>query len=92
MRAKLLAATGDTSTVDWLDDGGNGNVADGAFGFGDDVIAYARPATEGRTLSSVTNFDAEPAALPDDSAVILSSAPLTDNGRLPQDATAWLLR
>ena len=92
LRAKLLTATGDTSTVDWLDSVDEDNTADRTFGFGDDVIAYARPATEGRTLTSVTNFGAEPATLPDDSAVILSSAPLTDNGRLPQDTTAWLLR
>ncbi|PST45477.1 alpha-amylase [Bifidobacterium callitrichos] len=81
LRAKLLTATGDTSTFDWLD---------GDEGY-DDVIAYARPATEGRTLTSVTNFGAEPVALPD-GAVILTSAPLTDDDRLPQDATAWLVR
>ncbi|TPF85667.1 alpha-amylase [Bifidobacterium sp. UTCIF-37] len=81
LRAKLLTATGDTSTVDWLD---------GDEGY-DDVIAYARPATEGRTLTSVTNFGTEPVALPD-GAVILASAPLTDDDRLPQDATAWLVR
>lgn len=81
LRAKLLTATGDTSTFDWLD---------GDEGY-DDVIAYARPATEGRTLTSVTNFGAEPVALPD-GAVILASAPLTDDDRLPQDATAWLVR
>ncbi|KFI54128.1 glycoside hydrolase family 13 protein [Bifidobacterium callitrichos] len=81
LRAKLLTATGDTSTFDWL----NGDEDH------DDVIAYARPATEGRTLTSVTNFGAEPVALPD-GAVILTSAPLTDDDRLPQDATAWLVR
>ncbi|KAA8815375.1 glycoside hydrolase family 13 protein [Bifidobacterium callitrichos] len=81
LRAKLLTATGDTSTFDWLD-GDEGH---------DDVIAYARPATEGRTLTSVTNFGSEPVALPD-GAVILTSAPLTDDDRLPQDATAWLVR
>ncbi|MBW3081309.1 glycoside hydrolase family 13 protein [Bifidobacterium saguinibicoloris] len=80
LRAKLLTATGDTSTVEWLDDEGSG----------DEVIAYARPTADGRTLVCVTNFGTEPVPLPDDAALLLTSAPLTDDDRLPADAAAWL--
>ncbi|MBT1181987.1 glycoside hydrolase family 13 protein [Bifidobacterium sp. CP2] len=80
LRAKLLTATGDTSTVEWLDDEGSG----------DEVIAYARPTADGRTLVCVTNFGAEPVSLPADAALLLASAPLTDDDRLPADAAAWL--
>ena len=38
---------------------------------------------------SVTNFGAEPAELPAGD-ILLASGPLTDDGRLPQDTTAWI--
>ena len=74
-RAELLTATGDTSLT-WAD------------GYGDQVIAYRRPAADGRVLTSVTNFGAASVALPA-GEVLLASAALVD-GKLPTDATAWI--
>ena len=37
----------------------------------------------------VTNFGAEPVALPAGATVLLSSAPLHDDGRVPTDVTVW---
>jgi alpha-glucosidase len=37
----------------------------------------------------LTNFGEEPVALPDGSEVLLSSEPLTEDGRVPQDVTVW---
>ena len=72
LRQTVLTATGDTS-ADLLD-------------MGDTVVAYSRPATEGRRFLSVTNF-----ALPDDAVAIANSVPLTDDGKLDSDASVWLL-
>ena len=77
MRSELLTATGDTSLA-W------------AGGYGDQVIAYERPCAGGRTLTSVTNFGEGPVALPAGEVVLCSSELLA--GRLPQDATAWVVR
>ena len=76
-RAELLTATGDTSLT-W------------AEGYDDQVIAYRRPTADGRALTSVTNFGPHPVDLPA-GEVLLASAPLVD-GRLPPDATAWVIR
>ncbi|WP_072369588.1 glycoside hydrolase family 13 protein [Thermophilibacter mediterraneus] len=77
MRSELLTATGDTSLA-W------------AGGYGDQVIAYERPCAGGRTLTSVTNFGEGPVALPAGEVVLCSSELLA--GRLPRDATAWVVR
>ena len=77
LRQTVLTATGDTS-ADLLD-------------MGDTVVAYSRPATEGRRFLSVTNFGDEPIALPDDAVAIANSVPLTDDGKLDSDASVWLL-
>ena len=77
LRQTVLMATGDTS-ADLLD-------------MGDTVVAYSRPATEGRRFLSVTNFGDEPIALPDDAVAIANSVPLTDDGKLDSDASVWLL-
>ena len=49
-----------------------------------DVLSFTR----GDDLAVVVNFGAEPAALPA-GEVLLTSTPLVE-GRLPQDATAWI--
>ena len=77
LRAELLTATGDTSLA-W------------AGGCDDQVIAYRRPTADGRALTSVTNFGPHPVELPE-GEVLLASAPLVD-GKLPPDATAWVIR
>jgi alpha-glucosidase len=38
----------------------------------------------------VTNFGEEPVDLPPDAQVLLSSSPLPDDNRVPQDVTVWL--
>ena len=77
LRAELLTVTGDTSLT-WADD------------YDDQVIAYRRPAADGRMLTSVTNFGARPVELPE-GEVLLASTELTD-GTLPTDATAWVIQ
>ena len=51
----------------------------------EEVLAFRRP---GGWLT-VTNFSAGPVALPE-GEVLLTSAPLADDDRLPGEATAWL--
>ena len=75
IRQADLVATGDTSAK-LLDMGG-------------EVVAYSRPATDGRTFTSVTNFGAEPVELPH-GEVVLASTELVA-GLLPADATAWVM-
>ena len=77
LRAELLTATGDTFLT-WVD------------GYDDQVIAYRRPTADGRVLTSVTNFGARSVELPE-GEVLLASAELED-GKLPTDATAWVIR
>ncbi|MFY9650995.1 DUF3459 domain-containing protein, partial [Trebonia sp.] len=38
----------------------------------------------------VANLSASPVGLPPHAAVLLASGPLTDDGLLPPDTTAWL--
>ena len=52
---------------------------------GDEVLAFRRP----NGWVCVTNFGDEATDLPD-GEVLLTSVPLTDDGRLPGAATAWL--
>ena len=75
LRRALIVPTGDTSLA-W-DEANAG-----------DVVAYQRPLADGRTLVSMTNFGAAPAALPA-GEVLIASAELVD-GKLPQDASAWI--
>lgn len=77
LRQTILTATGDTS-AQLLD-------------MGDSVVAYSRPATEGRRFLSITNFGDEAIALPNDAVAIANSVPLTDDGKLESDTSVWLL-
>ena len=60
-------------------------------GMGDDVVAYTRAAVGGRVFTSITNFGNAPIALPDGS-VVLASGPLTPEGQLPTDTSAWVIK
>ncbi len=51
-----------------------------------DVLAFVR--TGG--LICVVNLAGEPVELPGHTSVLLTSGPLDDDGRLPQDTAAWL--
>ncbi len=56
----------------------------------DSVVAFRNLAGDGaRTLLVVTNTGPDPVALPE-GEVIATSAPLTEDGAVPQDATAWV--
>ncbi|MEV8569265.1 glycoside hydrolase family 13 protein [Streptomyces sp. NPDC051322] len=52
----------------------------------DGVLSFAR--SDG--LRCVVNLAAEPAGLPGHARVLLTSGPLDDRGRLPQDTAVWL--
>lgn len=77
--------TSDTSLT-WLDDfdkqGTNHDGADGNLG---GSIAYRRS----NGWANITNFSAEPMALPE-GEVLLSSGPLNADGKLPQDTSVWM--
>ncbi|KAB7789897.1 glycoside hydrolase family 13 protein [Bifidobacterium leontopitheci] len=76
--------TADTSCA-WLAEDRPSGARDGADGQPGGVIAYRRA----NGWANITNFGATPAVLPDGD-VALTSGPLTDDGRLPQDTSAWL--
>ncbi|MDQ6816331.1 MAG: glycoside hydrolase family 13 protein [Actinomycetota bacterium] len=52
------------------------------------ALAFAREPS----FVCVVNVSAEPVAAPDDAELLLSSGPLTDDGRVPQDVAAWFGR
>ncbi|NEG95192.1 alpha-amylase [Bifidobacterium sp. SMB2] len=71
--------------VEWLPEDRASDVPDGANGYPGGVIAYRRS----NGWASLTNFGAEPIDLPA-GEVLLASAPLTEDGRLPQDVGVWM--
>ncbi|WP_231851929.1 glycoside hydrolase family 13 protein [Scardovia inopinata] len=77
--------TADTS-LRWLDCDRSSGQPDGANGLTGGVLAFARA----NGWASVTNFSSEAAELPAGS-LVLSSGPLTADGHLPQDTTAWVI-
>ncbi|MBL0887571.1 glycoside hydrolase family 13 protein [Myceligenerans indicum] len=52
---------------------------------GDRVVAFTR----GAGFACVVNLGPDPVALPGGATTTLTSAPLTDDGRLPPDTAAW---
>ncbi|WEV46523.1 alpha-amylase family glycosyl hydrolase [Bifidobacterium sp. ESL0690] len=77
--------THDTSLT-WLDDYDHATEAhDGADGNLGGSIAYRRA----NGWTNITNFSAEPMNLPE-GEVLLSSSPLTADGKLPQDTSVWM--
>ena len=75
----------DTALV-WLDQDASSDVCDGADGNRGGVIAYRRS----NGWAVLTNFGAEPVALPE-GEVLLASGELTADGRLPQDTSVWMM-
>ncbi|TPG19867.1 glycoside hydrolase family 13 protein [Pedococcus bigeumensis] len=57
-------------------------------GFGDDVIALVNTG-QGKDTLVLTNFGADPVALPDGASVLVASGPLTSDGSVPTDTTVW---
>ncbi len=83
LRSELLASTGDTSCT-WVDDAALGDTPE-------HVIAYERPASDGRVVVSVTNFGSAPVPAPA-GELLIASAPLADDGSVPRDTSAWFIR
>jgi alpha-glucosidase len=50
------------------------------------VLDFSR----GQGVRCVANLSGEPAALPSGASVLLASGPLTEDGLLPADTTAWV--
>ncbi|MFX0537923.1 glycoside hydrolase family 13 protein [Ornithinimicrobium sp. Y1847] len=61
----------------------------GGVEVGEQVLAFVNARQDGTPLTVVTNLGDEPVALPEDAEILLASGRLED-GRLPQDTTAWL--
>ena len=59
-------------------------------GYSEDVVAFVNTKANSERSLVVTNLGAEPVAVPTGTTVLLSSAPLTPDGRVPTDTTAWL--
>ncbi|RIK12084.1 MAG: alpha-amylase, partial [Acidobacteria bacterium] len=65
-------------TLEWLE------------GYEPSVVAFRNSRRGGRDLTVLANLGADPVALPEGLQVVLTSGRLED-GRLPQDCTAWLV-
>ena len=72
-------------TVVWLPEDKPSGKNDGANGFPGGTIAYKRA----NGWASITNFGADPVDLPA-GEVLLTSGSLTEDGKLPQDTSAWI--
>lgn len=81
IRRELLAPQG-ASTASWVDPAMLGAAAA-------EVVAYERTAAGGKRFVSITNFGADPIALPA-GELLLASGDLLPEG-IPQDTTAWVL-
>lgn len=79
LRQKLLTPTEDRS-FNWLPAEQYDDIT---------TVAYSRPAVDGATFFSITNFGPVPLELPQ-AEILLTSGELCD-GKLPQDTTVWLL-
>lgn len=71
--------------VTWLAEDRASDIPDGANGCAGGVIAYARS----NGWANLTNFGREPIELPQ-GEILLASASLTDDGKLPQDVSVWM--
>ncbi|SDN67236.1 glycoside hydrolase family 13 protein [Actinacidiphila guanduensis] len=70
-------------------DGLHGALSDGRLewlGSAPEVLAFRR----GGHFACVVNLGAEPAELPPHTEILLTSGPLAEDGRLPQDTAVWL--
>jgi len=59
-------------------------------GFSDEVLAFVNAPAAGEGVLVITNFGAEPVAVPAGSRTVISSSPLGDGGMIPTDTTVWL--
>jgi len=59
-------------------------------GYSEQVLAFVNASAAGEGVLVITNFGAEPVALPVGAGTLLSSGPLGDGGTVPTDTTVWL--
>jgi len=59
-------------------------------GYSEDVLAFVNAPATGQPVLVITNFGAEPVAVPEGAQMLLSSGPLSDGGTVPTDTTVWL--
>jgi alpha-glucosidase len=59
-------------------------------GYSDQVLAFVNASAAGERILVITNFGAQPVAVPAGATTLLSSGPLGDGGTVPTDTTVWL--
>ena len=59
-------------------------------GYPEEVLAFVNASTAGERVLVITNFGAEPVAVPEGARVLISSGPLGDGAMIPTDTTVWL--
>jgi len=59
-------------------------------GYSEEVLAFVNASAAGDRVLVITNFGAEPVAIPEGAQMLLSSGPLDHDGTVPTDATVWL--
>jgi len=59
-------------------------------GFSEEVLAFVNASAAGDRMLVITNFGAEPVAVPQGAQPLLASDPLSDDGAIPTDTTLWL--
>ena len=59
-------------------------------GLSAEVLAFVNAPDAGEPVRIITNFGADPVALPEDAQILVSSGPLGEDGTVPTDTTVWL--
>jgi alpha-glucosidase len=59
-------------------------------GYGEDVVAFVNASAGHEQVLVITNLGPEPVAVPGGAQRLMSSGPLTEDGRVPRDTTVWL--
>jgi alpha-glucosidase len=59
-------------------------------GYSENVLAFVNASATGEPVLVITNFGAEPVAVPEGAQMLLSSGPLSDGATVPTDTTVWL--
>ena len=59
-------------------------------GYPEEVLAFVNASAAGERILVITNFGAEPLAVPEGAQTLISSGPLGDGGMIPTDTTVWL--
>ena len=60
-------------------------------GYSEEVLAFVNASASGEGVLVITNFGAQPVAVPKGAQTLVSSGPLGDGGTVPTDTTIWLV-